>query len=108
MLILFKTQHANLRGKPDVKIQLLTNPLSSYRTTLKQQLNGHNSNKHKYPTFISAQFNCCFSVVLPLDKGAYPKISHVVFCLKLNMHSLYPFMCLDKLTARQKDREKDG
>ena len=30
--------------------------------------------------FIFAPFNCCLSVVLLLDKGAYPENSHVVLC----------------------------
>ena len=32
------------------------------------------------PTFHFSPFNCSLSVVLLLDKGAYPENSHVVLC----------------------------
>ena len=44
-------------------------------------------------------FNCCLSVVLHLDKGDYPEISHVVFCPN-KQRSFEPFMCLDLVLER--------
>jgi len=38
--------------------------------------------------------NCCLSVVLQLEKGAYPKNVHVVYH-RNEQHSFSPFMCLD-------------
>ena len=60
----------------------------------KQHIKTAQSKAEKYPTSHYSPCNCCLSVVLYPEKGAYPENSHVVLCPN-KQRSFEPRMCVD-------------
>ena len=46
-------------------------------------------------TYYVPPFNCCLGVILQLDKGGYPRNSHVVFSPNKQRCSFFNLLCLD-------------